>query len=239
MEKLCNFRFNIMMYNNNFNKDNHSFRSFRLQKLSNSVVDYTFGMSIPVDLLDWTVNSYNIEKNCYNNMDFARMDLKLAKYNLDDADKLLLKSYQKCKMILVSRFHNDVRLKLFGVGGVTPREHNNLVVAADIMLKAIADYETETGTEIVPQVFKNALQAAMEDSVQKSYKIGGFAENYLKLKMLYEENFAADNAKLRALYNLVISYQGRENTGLPIIGFAIDNKKRGRKRKKKSEQEDE
>lgn len=228
-----------MLNNNNFNKDTYHLRSFRLQRLSDSVVDYTSEMSIPSDLLDWALNAYNHEKNGHENMHYARLDLKLAKYELNDADKLLLESYQKCKLILVSRFHNDVRLKLFGVEGVTPRKHNNLVAAADIMLKAIADYETESGSEVLPVAFKAALQSAMEDSVQKSYKIGGFAENYSKMKKLYDENFAGDSVKLRALYNLVISYQGRERIGLPIIGFATDDKKRGRKRKKKSEQEDE
>jgi hypothetical protein len=223
-----------MNENNNFNKDSHAYRSFRLRKLSDQIVDYSVGMNIPSDLINWATNSYNLDNNSYFDMIGARNDLRHAKHNQEEADKLLLDAYQKCKMILVSQFHNDAKLMLFGIEGATPRKHNNLVAAADIMLKAIAEYELEIGSENLPLVFKDALQAALTDSINKSYKIGGFEENYLKMKQIYEENFAKDSVKLRALYNLIISYQGREDFGLPIIGFAIDNKKRGRKRKKKS-----
>ncbi|MDT3738805.1 MAG: hypothetical protein RO257_04815 [Candidatus Kapabacteria bacterium] len=69
------------------------------------------------------------------------------------------------------------------------------------------------------------------------YKIGVLEEKLAKARKQYQEHFEQDTRNLRILYNFIIGYCGRNSPDLPIIGFAVDNKKRGRKRIKKEKPE--
>lgn len=226
-----------MFGDNNFLSDNYSGRSFRLNKLSDCIAEYAVGLDIPAELLNWAETAYNGFHTVDTNLIFKRNDLTHEKYNLAEADKKLQISYQVCKNILLSRFRDDDRLAMLGIEGATPRQHVALASRAAILLRAVADLQAEGMTDIIPEQFRLPLEENLATAGEFYYKIGVLEEKLAKARRQCQEHFVQDTKNLRMLYNLVIGYRGRNSQDLPIIGFAVDNKKRGRKRIKKENPE--
>jgi hypothetical protein len=226
-----------MFGDNNFGSDNYSGRSFRLNKLSDSIRDYAVGLEIPAELLNWAENSYNGFNTVESNLDDKRNILRHEKHELADADKKLQISYQVCKNILQSRFRDDDRLAMFGIEGATPKQHIALASSAGIMLRAVADMQAEGMTDVLLEQFRLPLEENLAAAAEYYYKIGVLEEKLAKARRQCEEHFEQDTRNLRILYNFIIGYRGRNSPDLPMIGFAIDNKKRGRKRIKKEKPE--
>lgn len=56
-------------------------------------------------------------------------------------------------------------------------------------------------------------------------------EKFATEKRIFQEHFDRDTKKLRILYALFISFFDRNAPELTVLGFAANNKKRGRKKK--------
>ena len=226
-----------MFTDNIFIRERESGRSLRLDYVSKKIAEVAAELQVSGGLLDWAVNAKTSYDEVYYAYYFENMEKKHALTDSRNADKALIEIYQLCKNILFSRFKDDDKLQLFGISGTTPRKHNDITTAAEIMLKANSDLATAGEPDILPENLRIRLQNCFNDSVQFYYEIGKKTETAAKSARILKEKFEADSKNLRILYNLAVAVWGKENYELTMLGFAVDNKKRGRKRKGKPEEE--
>ncbi len=228
-----------MQENNNFVMDRPGTRYLRFNNLSDFIVEYSAILELPENLVNWAINAKSEYESASSALLNAKLDYKNARWESDSADKLLQEIYQKCKLILVSQFNKDKKMVLLGIEGKSPTNHNNLVSAADTMLKGIADLISQGYTDIIPESFRSALEEKLQASIQNFFQIGVMEEKYSRAKQIFKEKFDSDSKNLRILYSYIISQKGKTYPFLPVLGFAIDNKKRGRKRKSRNNYSEE
>lgn len=226
-----------MFTDNMFAQERESGRSLRLDYVSKKIAEVASELQVSGGLLDWAVNAKTSYDEVYYSFYFDKMDKRNVKTDSRNADKALIEIYQLCKNILFSRFKDDDKLQLFGISGATPRKHNDITTTAEIMLKANSDLASDGEPDILPENLSIRLQNCFNDSVRYYYEIGKKTEAAAKSERILKEKFNLDSKNLRILYNLAIAVWGNVNYELTMLGFAVDNKKRGRKRTRKPEEE--
>ena len=225
-----------MFTDNKFIQERESNRSLRLEYVSKKIPDVSTELQVSGGLLDWAVNAKTSYDEVYNVYYFENMEKKHALTDSRNADIALAEIYQLCKNILLSRFKDDDKLQLFGISGATSRKHNDITSAAELMLKANLDLATACEPDIIPEILRVRLQNCLNDSVRYYYEIGKKTEAAAKSERLFKEKVESDTKNLKILYNMAVAVWGKENYDLTLLGFAVDNKKRGRKRKMKTEE---
>ncbi len=225
-----------MFTDNKFIQERESNRSLRLEYVSKKIPDVSTELQVSGGLLDWAVNAKTSYDEVYNVYYFENMEKKHALTDSRNADIALAEIYQLCKNILLSRFKDDDKLQLFGISGATSRKHNDITSAAELMLKANLDLATAGEPDIIPEILRVRLQNCLNDSVRYYYEIGKKTEAAAKSERLFKEKVESDTKNLKILYNMAVAVWGKENYDLTLLGFAVDNKKRGRKRKMKTEE---
>lgn len=222
-----------MQDNNNFVLDSEGVRKLRFDSLKDRIEEYSSILNLPADLLNWALNAQDEYNSYASDLYNAESDYKDARYYSKVANKSLLDMYQKCKFILVSKFKKDKKMALLGIEGASPRQYRDLASAADTMLKGIADLIAQGFTDVIPEIFRTELEQKLLDANDKFYQIGVMEEKLARERQIYKERFDSDTKNLRILYSYIIAQKGKTYFDLPVLGFAIDNKKRGRKRKRK------
>lgn len=224
-----------MFSNNNFKKDRVPDRSARLTKLSGAIGKYAPGLNIPAELLDWALNAETSFQTAIAALANRHNELNYAKSLFEESAQKLLKCYQTCKTLLYSQFRDDGKVTLLGIAGATPKKHTELVSCAEILLRAVADLQADGMADILPEQFRLPLEESLAESAENFYRIGAFQEKLSNEQRLFREHFERDSINLRILYTLFFSFHGKNSPDLPVLGFATDNKKRGRKKKRKEE----
>ncbi len=225
------------MNHNNFSNENEFDRRNRLLAIQNRLNDFSTELNLQTDLVNWASTAFSNYETISDEHRSAKSNVKFSNTQLRIANSKLLKSYQKCKNMLRAYFLNDNKKIVLGIDGATPQKHNDLVSAAEIMIKGVNDLQSQGYDNILQDVFKVELQNALAECVEKFYKIGIAEEQYLEIRKNYFEHFKNDTNSLRIIYNIAISHWDRTYPDLVLIGFAFDENKRGRK-KKRSKKED-
>lgn len=230
---------NQMSYKNNFSQDSLADRSMRLSKLSSQLSDYIDGLEIPSDLLNWALNSSTIFENAIRVQHGKQSELNEARHKLNNSKQKLKVNYQLCKDILFSRFKDDDKLSQLGIKGATPLNYSNLLLKAETLVRGVDVLVADGFIDIIPATLVQNLETALSSSNENSYMVGLSRDRLTVENRNLKELFDRDSNKLRALYSILVAHKGKDSLDFPIYGFAIDNKKRGRKRRKRIQASDE
>lgn len=209
-----------LIENNNFSNDTYGVRSTRLDFLSRNIDTYAVELSISGTILTWAQDSFDEFEAARVNQSAEIGEKDEAFQTSQESDALLAERYQILKDILITRYNAaDDKLKIYGITPRTPRSHTEIIHSSADLIEGHTRRKAAGDTEVLPDAMVDSFIVLYENARTAYDEAGLEREEAKNATQVLNNLFDADSKKLRALYNWIVAFWGKNDTRLIVLGF--------------------